>query len=493
MATCNPLRRWPDGLESLDVIVVGAGVSGIAAGHYLQADCPGRSYAILESRQAIGGTWDLFRYPGVRSDSDMFTLGYSFRPWQGDGRFASGPAIREYVTETAKAEGIDRHIRYGHRVTGADWNSGKSRWIVTVAGPAGEHPIECRFLFFCSGYYDYERGHEVEWPGAGSFTGRIVHPQHWPAGLDFAGKRVVVIGSGATAVTLLPEMARTAQHVTMLQRSPSYIVAMPSRDRIGAVLRRLLPLRASHAAIRWKNILMATLIYQLSRRRPELVKRLIRQQAVRLLGPDFDVDRHLSPRYDPWDQRLCIAPSADFFRAVRSGKASIVTDRIECFTPSGIRLASGEELPADVIVTATGLKLKLMGGAPISIDGVRMASSRSVVYRGSMYSGVPNLAVASGYTNASWTLKCELTARFVCRVLNEMQRRSNDTCVPELRPGEDALTEPFLNLTSGYIQRDAAMLPRQGVRSPWRMHQNYLLDLLTLKYARLRDGALRFW
>jgi monooxygenase len=476
-----------------DVVIVGAGISGIAAAHYLQALCPGRTFTILESRQAIGGTWDLFRYPGVRSDSDMFTLGYSFRPWESDASFAPGPLIREYVTETAREEGIARHIRFGHRVTGAQWDSQQARWMVSAAtGDGGTANIACRFLFFCSGYYDYERGHEPEFTGRESFAGTIAHPQHWPAGLDYAGKNVVVIGSGATAITLVPEMAATAAHVTMLQRSPSYIIALPARDAIGATLRRILPRALSYRLIRWKNILLASAFYQYSRRWPQRARALLIRAAQRLLAPEFDAARHLSPRYDPWDQRLCIAPDGDMFQALRSGKASIVTDSIERFTPTGIRLASGQELPADIIVTATGLQLKLIGGAQLVVDGTPADLSQALIYRGLMYSGVPNMAVASGYTNASWTLKCELAARYVCRLLNHMQGKGFDICVPVPGHGVEASGEMFLNLTSGYVQRAAGALPQQGTRKPWRMYQNYLRDLLSLRFSSLRDGSLRF-
>ncbi|WP_323740778.1 NAD(P)/FAD-dependent oxidoreductase [Caenimonas koreensis] len=477
--------------DFVDVVVVGAGLSGIAAGHYLQTLCASRSYTILESRSAIGGTWDLFRYPGVRSDSDMSTLGYSFRPWADNAMFASATTIRDYVAATAREEGIERHIRFGIRVTGADWDSQRARWCVSTLSSQGVTArIECRFVFFCSGYYDYESGYEPQWQGRDEFKGTIVHPQQWPASLDYTGKRVVVIGSGATAITLVPAMATRAAHVTMLQRSPSYIIALPAHDAIGAKLRQWLPPLAAHRMVRWKNIVGATLLFQFSRRWPEAMKRLISKGARRYLGADFDVARHLSPRYDPWDQRLCIAPDGDFFQAVRSGKADIVTGDIERFTPDGLKLASGEALDADVVVTATGLRLKMLGGAAITIDGAAVDASKSFVYRGTMYSGVPNLAVATGYTNASWTLKCELSARYVCRLLNEMQATGLDTCVP-VHDDSLAASGPAIDLSSGYIQRAAATLPRQGDRTPWRMYQNYFLDLLTLKFARLRDGVLR--
>ncbi len=478
---------------SYDVIVVGAGLSGIAAGHYLQTLCPSLSYVILESRQAIGGTWDLFRYPGVRSDSDMFTLGYSFRPWESDASFAPGPAIREYVAETAREEGIDKHIRFGHRVTGAQWDSVQARWSVSASTEeSGALRMTCRFLFFCSGYYDYALAHAPEWPGRETFAGRIVHPQHWPADLQHAGRKVVIVGSGATAITLVPELAATAAHVTMLQRSPSYIVALPGRDRVAAALRRRLPRALAYRLIRWKNILLTMTFYQYARRWPDRARALLLNAATHLLGPAFDIARHLSPSYNPWDQRLCIAPDADIFNALRTGKASIVTDTIERFTPGGLRLASGAELPADIVVTATGLTLRLLGGAQISVDGVPVDLSKAMVYRGTLYSGVPNMAVASGYTNASWTLKCELISGYVCRLLNHMQARGLDSVVPVADADATASTQPFLNLGSGYVQRSAALLPRQGVRRPWRMYQNYLLDLLSLKFSGLGDGVLRF-
>ena len=477
----------------VDVVVVGAGLSGIAAGHYLRTLCPTLSYTILEGRQAIGGTWDLFRYPGVRSDSDMFTLGYSFRPWPGDSTFASGPTIRDYVVETAREEGIARHIRFGNRVTSADWDSSTARWTLGVTTDGGDDlRITCRFVFFCSGYYDYEQGHAPDWPGRESFAGRIVHPQHWPEGVDWAGRRVVVIGSGATAVTLVPELAATAAHVTMLQRSPSYIVALPAHDRVGAAMRRLLPRGLAYRLVRWKNIALAAAFYQYCHRWPQRARKLLRKVAHHFLGRDYDVDRHLSPTYNPWEQRLCIAPDADIFMAIRSGKAAIVTDTIDRFTPGGIRLASGQELPADIVVTATGLKLKLVGGVRIGIDGRQVDGSASLVYRGTMFSGIPNLAIATGYTNASWTLKCELTARYVCRLLNHMQAKGLDSCMPVADAAAFASTQPFLNLSSGYIQRASGELPRQGARTPWRMHQNYLLDLLSLKYSSLGDGVLKF-
>jgi monooxygenase len=474
--------------QQFDVVVVGAGLSGIAAAHYLQRECPQERFVILEGREAIGGTWDLFRYPGVRSDSDMFTLGYSFRPWTSDAAIARGPDIRKYIEDTAREEGVLPHIRFGHRVTGAQWDSAASRWTVDVATQGAATRFTCRFLFFCSGYYDYAQGHEPEWPGRAGFGGRIVHPQHWPEDLDYAGKQVLVIGSGATAITLLPSLARDAAHVTMLQRSPSYIIALPARDGIGAALQRALPRTFAYRLIRWKNVLLSTALFQFMRRRPEASKRWLIRQAQRRSGVDA---KHLQPRYDPWDQRLCIDPDAELFRALRAGKASIVTDQIAEFTPQGVKLASGEELKADIVITATGLKLKMFGGAQLTLDGQPVNVADALSYKGMMLSDVPNLAMSMGYTNASWTLKCELIARQVCRILNHMRAHRLEVCTPVLAH-EVGETRPAIDLSSGYVQRAAAHLPKQGTRNPWRIYQNYLRDLLSLKFAPLQDGALRF-
>jgi cation diffusion facilitator CzcD-associated flavoprotein CzcO len=473
-----------------DVVVVGAGLSGVAAAHYLQRECPDRSFVLLEKRDAIGGTWDLFRYPGVRSDSDMFTLGFSFRPWTSDATIAEGPKIRDYVRDTAREEGVLERIRFRHRVTAASWDSQAARWSVEVDADGTPQRYTCRFLYFCSGYYAYEHGHDPDWPGRERFAGRIVHPQHWPEDLDYGGQRVVVIGSGATAVTLVPAMAARAAHVTMLQRSPSYILAIPGRDALGRGLQRALPRKLAYRLIRWKNILVASALFQFSRRRPQAARRMLVNLASRSAGPGVE-RKHLQPRYAPWDQRLCIVPDADLFRALRSGKASIVTDTIDTFTEHGVRLASGEELPADIIVTATGLQLQLFGGAQLVVDGRTVQTSEALSYKGMMMSGVPNLALAMGYTNASWTLKAELIARQVCRLLNHMRAQGLDVCVP-VPQGEIGATKPALDLDSGYVQRAAGVLPRQGSHRPWRLYQNYLLDLFALKFSPLADGALRF-
>jgi monooxygenase len=479
--------------EHVDVLIIGAGLSGICAAYYLQTRCPTKRYAILEGRSALGGTWDLFRYPGIRSDSDMYTLGYSFRPWKQGKAIADGPSILSYIRETAEAYGIDRHIRFDHRVKRAAWSSADATWTVEAeSGPAGEIArFTCNFLFTCSGYYDYASGYTPEWPGSERFAGRIVHPQHWPADLDYAGKRVVVIGSGATAVTLVPAMAEQAAQVTMLQRSPTYIVAQPARDAIADWLRRRLPERLAHGLVRWKNVLLGMLFYTLMRRRPAQAKRTLINRVREQLGPGYDVDTHFTPSYNPWDQRLCLVPDADLFKAMKSGRAAVVTDQIESFTETGIRLRSGQELAADVIVTATGLNLKIMSGIELSLDGAPLRLAQSMSYKGMMYSDVPNLASVFGYTNASWTLKCELTASYVCRLLNYMDRHGYAQCIPRRRD-PSIREEPALSFTSGYVQRALDSLPHQGSKRPWKLYQNYLLDLLTLRFGRLDDGALVF-
>ncbi|MHA6722952.1 flavin-containing monooxygenase [Sphingomonas sp. RS2018] len=477
--------------EFVDVLVVGAGLSGIGAAYHLQTRCPDRSYAILEARDRLGGTWDLFRYPGVRSDSDMHTLGFAFRPWTGAKAIADGPAILDYLDETAREYGIDRHIRYGRKVVAAVWSSATAEWTVTIAEGERRTEMRSRFLFLCSGYYDYARGYEPAFEGAADFGGRIVHPQFWPDDLDYAGKRVVVIGSGATAVTLVPAMAATAAHVTMLQRSPTYIVARPGEDRVANALRRVLPGRAAYAITRWKNVLLGQFFYSQSRKRPAAVKARMLGWVRDHLGPDYDVARHFTPSYDPWDQRVCLVPDADLFRTIMSGKAEVVTDRIERFEVDGIRLQSGRVLPADIIVTATGLEMQLMSGIAFSIDGAAIDPAKSLAYKGMMFSDIPNLVLSFGYTNASWTLKSDLTAGYVCRLLNAMRDRGVRQVTPRLN---DPSVEPagFLDFTSGYVQRAADRMPKQGSKAPWRLHQNYLRDLLALRHGKLDDGAMEF-
>ncbi len=482
--------------EHFDIVIVGAGLSGIGAGFHLQQKCPGKSYVILEGRDCIGGTWDLFRYPGVRSDSDMFTLGYSFKPWTEPKAIADGPRILNYVRETAAENGIDKHIRYHHRVKRASWSTPDARWTVEAERIAGERANEtvrftCNFLFMCSGYYSYESGYSPEFPGAKNFTGRIVHPQKWSDDIEYAGKRVVVIGSGATAVTLVPEMAKTAAHVTMLQRSPTYVVARPAQDPVANRLRARLPAKLAYQLIRWRNVLLGMYFFQLARRRPERVKQLIFGGVKMALGPDYDVGTHFTPRYNPWDQRLCLVPDGDLFRADPRQRASVVTNQIDTFTPKGIRLKDGSELEADIIVTATGLNLQVLGGLDVEVDGRAIDFARTLNYKGMMYSDVPNLAAAFGYTNASWTLKCDLTCEYVCRLINYMDRHGYKQCMPH--NVDPSITElPSLNFTSGYVQRSIAKLPKQGSKRPWRLYQNYALDIVTLRFGKVDDGVMQY-
>jgi cation diffusion facilitator CzcD-associated flavoprotein CzcO len=477
--------------EHFDVLVIGAGISGIGAGYHLQTRCPSRSYAILEGREDLGGTWDLFRYPGIRSDSDMHTLGFSFRPWEEQKAIADGPSILRYLRETAREHGIDRHIRFSHTVTAASWSSEQARWTVEARREDTGETVRftCEFLFACCGYYDYERGYTPELPGLERFAGRVVHPQHWSDDVEYAGRRVVVIGSGATAVTLVPELAAEAAHVTMLQRTPTYVLAAPSEDPLANALRRRLPSHAAYAVTRWKNVLVGQLLYAFSRRAPRQMRALLKRGARRALGPEFDVETHFDPPYDPWDQRLCLAPDGDLFEVLRSGRASVVTDHIDTFTERGIRLRSGRELEADLVVTATGLRVRFLGGIELTVDGERVRPADTLSYKAMMFSDVPNLAMAFGYTNASWTLKADLTAEYVCRILNHMERHGYRRCVPR-RTDSDVSEEPFVDLTSGYIRRALPYLPKQGSKAPWRVHQNYLLDRLTFRFSPVDDGVL---
>jgi cation diffusion facilitator CzcD-associated flavoprotein CzcO len=480
-------------VEHLDVLIVGAGLSGIGAGHYIQTQCPWASYAIFESRDAIGGTWDLFRYPGVRSDSDMFTLGYSFAPWQDDKAIADGASILRYINKTAADEGIDEKIRFHHRITKADWSSDDAVWRVTATRTDTGETIELTagFVFSCSGYYRYDQGYLPDFEGKDRFEGTIVHPQHWPEDLDYAGKRVVVIGSGATAVTLIPSMADAAAHVTMLQRSPTYIVAAPDKDPLANLLRRVLPSRISGPTIKWMHALGTQGLFQLSQRRPELVKKLLRKGVERQLPRGFDVDTHFTPRYNPWDQRMCVVPNGDLFKAIKDGRASVVTDHIATFTEKGIRLESGQELEADIIVTATGLDLLFIGGIELTVDGKEVDIANRLAYRGMMLEGVPNMAMAVGYTNASWTLKCDLTCNYVTRLLNHLHETGQRQCTP-VNSDPSIERQPLLGLTSGYVTRSADRFPKQGSKFPWQVHQSYLKDYRALKVKGIHDDAMVF-
>jgi cation diffusion facilitator CzcD-associated flavoprotein CzcO len=479
--------------EHVDVLIVGAGLSGIGAAWHLQKECPGKSYAIVEAREASGGTWDLFRYPGVRSDSDMYTLGYRFRPWKDAKAIADGPAILSYIREVASDHGIDRKIRYRHRVMGASWSTPDAKWTVELERGSDKERVQisCGFLWMCSGYYRYEKGHVPEFAGIDGYKGRVVHPQHWPRDLDYVGKKVVVIGSGATAVTVVPAMAETALHVTMLQRSPTYVVARPAQDPIANRLKRRLPLELAYMLTRWKNVLLGMYFYQMCKRKPDKAKRLILGGVRQMLGPDYDVGRHFTPRYNPWDQRLCLVPDADLFRAIRRKKVSVVTDLIETFTATGIKLKSGAELEADIVVMATGLVLQPFGGARFVVDGRPVEPPKTMIYKGMMYSDVPNLASVFGYTNASWTLKADLVCEYVCRLLNHMDRKGFRQATP--RNDDSTLTEePWVSFSSGYIQRALPHQPKQGSKRPWKLYQNYALDLVTLRHGSVKDRAMVF-
>ena len=479
--------------EHLDVLVIGAGLSGIGAGHYLQTKCPWAKYAVFEAREALGGTWDLFRYPGIRSDSDMHTLGYSFRPWSGEHSIADGDSILEYIKDTAVESGVDRHIRFNHRVTSADWSSTDSRWHITAERTdTGETiALTAGFVFSCSGYYRYDHGYLPDFEGMTDFGGTIVHPQHWPVDLDYIDKNIVVIGSGATAVTLVPALARAARHVTMLQRSPTYIGSVPAKSPVARLLRAILPRAWAGTATKWFYALLTQAFYQVSRRYPKQVRRFIVKSVQRQLPPGYDVETHFSPTYNPWDQRFCAVPDGDLFKSISDGTVSVVTDHIERFTKDGLLLTSGARLDADVIVTATGLELLFLGGIRLSVDGDTVDPATRLTYKGMMLEGVPNLAIAVGYTNASWTLKCDLTCDYVCRLLNHMHARGQTTCVA--RNKDESMAEgPLLGLTSGYIQRSAHLLPRQGSRQPWQVHQSYLRDYRALKMSELEDAAMEF-
>jgi monooxygenase len=480
-------------LEHVEVLIVGAGLSGIGAGYHLQADCPDKSFALLEARDRIGGTWDLFKYPGIRSDSDMYTLGYSFRPWEDAKAIADGPSILSYIQQAAKDYDVEEKIRFNHRVVRAEFSTTDARWTVHAERTdTGETVrMSCSFLLMCSGYYRYDEGYTPDFQGTERFGGRIVHPQQWTDDVDYAGKRVVVIGSGATAVTLVPAIAQRAAHVTMLQRSPSYVLSLPGEDPIANLARRLLPAKLAYSLVRWKNVMLTMLVFQLSRRRPSLVKSVLRRGVEKNLPAGYDVDTHFTPRYGPWDQRMCLVPDGDLFEAISNGSASVITDRIDTFTETGVMLASGTELEADLIVTATGLNLRMLGGMQIAVDGREVDNSKTMTYKGMMLDGVPNLAMTFGYTNASWTLKCDLTCEYVCRLLKHMDERGYRQCTPQNR--DPSITEePFIDFSSSYVLRSIEELPKQGSKAPWRLYQNYALDILTLRYGAIEDGAMQF-
>ncbi len=490
--SAKAVRESNDSTQNFDVLIVGAGLSGVAAAYHLRTSSPGKRFAILEGRDVMGGTWDLFRYPGVRSDSDMHTLGYSFRPWPSDKLIAEGALIRDYIADTAKSTGIARSIQFNTKVVSASWSSAEGRWTVEVAiGPEKQRSyLTCAFLFMCSGYYDYAQGYTPDWPDMDRYKGKLLHPQFWDDNYEYAGKRVVIVGSGATAVTLAPAMAAQAAHLTILQRSPSYVVARPSIDLIAKKLQARLPGWIAGPIIRWKNVLYNVFTFSLARKRPEMFAKLIHDKAREQLGPDYDMDPHFKPTYNPWDQRVCLVPDADLFKSIRSGKTDVVTDHIERFTETGLVLRSGRELQADVIVAATGLKVQLMGGMHVSVDGKPIDFGKTLIYKGMMYSDVPNLASAFGYTNNSWTLKCELTAKYVCRLLNHMTKKGHAYCTPKRPPVVNE--EPGLDFTSGYVLRAVDVLPKQGAVPPWRNRQNYVSDLIALRFGKIVDGTMEF-
>lgn len=481
-------------MSDFDVVIVGAGISGIGSAYHLQSLCPGKSYTILESREALGGTWDLFRYPGIRSDSDMHTLGYSFKPWRAAKSIADGPAIREYLHETALENQIQPHIQFNHQMTDAQWSSEDAQWTVTAQCQGQSKSITCNMLLMCSGYYNYAQGYTPEFEGMHDYQGTVVHPQHWPEDLDYAGKNVVVIGSGATAMTLVPAMAESAASVTMLQRSPTYVVSRPDEDKIANTLRKFLPEKWAYGLTRFKNTQMQSFVYKRSRTAPQKMKTQLIGMVKQALGPNFDVKKHFTPNYNPWDQRLCLIPNSDLFDSIKSGKTTVVTEHIDRLTADGVLLKNGDLLKADILVTATGLNLQLLGGAQFSVDGRPVDFPETVTYKGMMYSDIPNLVQTFGYINASWTLRSDLTAEFTCRVINHMDQLGVSQVTPVLREEDRNMKlGPWIqDFSAGYMSRVMHLFPKQGDRDPWRNTQNYQLDKKIIRKAALQDGALQF-
>ncbi len=477
-----------------DIIIIGAGIAGIGMARYLTKYCPDKTFLILERRQNLGGTWDFFRYPGIRCDSDMYTLGYAFKPWKNAQMITEAPAILEYLQETVQENGIEGNIRYGLQVKTADWSTDDATWRLKVKPEAGgrHRTYTCNFLLSCTGYYNYDQGYQPEFEGQDDFAGPIVHPQRWPDDLDYAGKRVVVIGSGATAVTLIPSMADSAKHVTMLQRSPSYVMSIPRRDPVTDALRRVLPEQLVHRATRLRNASLQFGSYQFSRRYPNLMRKLLLGLVERQIGDVVDM-RHFKPFYNPWDERLCAVPDGDFFKVLRAGKASIITDHIDRITRTGIRLKSGQELDADIIVSATGLNIQVMGGIALTVDGVPRQIPDTWSYKSLMFSDIPNLIMVVGYVNVSWTMKVDFTGEYAARLFRYMDSRGYDTCVP-VNDDPTLAEDPdyYAGLTSGYVQRALHLQPKIGNRSPWRPGNNFLRDLIALRYGAINDGVLRF-
>jgi monooxygenase len=480
-------------MEHVDVIIVGAGLSGICAAYYIQTKCPQKSFTVLEGREALGGTWDLFRYPGIRSDSDMYTLGYTFHPWRNAKAIADGESILSYINEVADTYNLRSKIRLQHKVCGAEWSSEKQQWTISVQ--QGENAeitkITCQFIYFCMGYYRYEQGYTPQWAGMERFKGRMIHPQHWDKSLDYTNKEIIIIGSGATAVTLAPALSDKAKHITLLQRTPSYVITLPAEDKLANWMNRTLPIGMAYTITRWKVILLNMVFYILSRARPSLIKGVIKNGVKQALGKDYDVDTHFNPPYNPWDQRLCMVPDNDLFEVIKSGKVTMVTDHIETFTENGIRLKSGKELVADIIITATGLVMQVDKAGQLTIDGKTLPLNQTMSYRGTMMSDIPNVAFAIGYTNASWTLKCELSSKYVCRLLNHMDAKGYKQAIPRQNdPSVESI--PIMDFTSGYVKRALTDLPSQGTKLPWKLYQNFILDKYMMVYNNLDDGVLEF-
>lgn len=482
-------------MENFDVIIVGAGLSGIGAAKHLIDKCSKKSFAILEGRAAVGGTWDLFRYPGIRSDSDMYTLGYNFKPWKDAKAIADGPSIRRYVNEAADENGIREHIRFQHLVKSASWSTDTAQWIVEAEkADTGEMvQYSCNFLSMCGGYYSYEKGYTPEFKEIENFEGQVVHPQFWPEDLEYEGKKVVVIGSGATAMTLVPAMAKGAAQVTMLQRSPTYVVSLPAEDKIANRLRKFLPGKLAYALTRWKNVRLSRYFYNRARTQPAAVKAYLINMVKQQL-PNIDVDKHFTPSYNPWDQRMCLIPDADLFKSLRSGKAGVVTDHIDHFTKSGIQLKSGQELEADIIVTATGLQLNVLSDVKFTVDGKKITVSEHFSYKGMMLSDVPNMVQTFGYINASWTLRADLTSEYVCRVINRMDKLGMRQVTAKFREADKGMQprKYIEGFTPGYMNRTAHLMPRQGDKEPWLNTQNYSQDKKMIRNAPLEDGVLKF-
>ena len=478
-------------MKKYDVIIVGAGLSGIGAAYHIQDKCPNKTFAVLEARESMGGTWDLFKYPGIRSDSDMYTLGFSFYPWKDPKAIADGPSILNYIKETASEFGIDKKIQYQHKVINADWSSEEGVWNIQIEDneQVADTHLQCNFLFMCSGYYDYDKGYTPQFPNSKAFEGRILHPQKWDTSLDYTDKNVVIIGSGATAVTLVPEMSKKARKVTMLQRSPTYIMNLPREDKAANFFKKILPAKTAHSLARWKNILVSMLLYKISKRRPNMIRNWLKKEAEKAIGERYN-EADFDPKYDPWDQRLCLIPDNDLFDAVREERVDIVTDTIKEFTREGIRLDSEKILPADIIVTATGLNVKLFGGMKLQINGENTDLTKEHAYRGVMMSNIPNFAFAVGYTNASWTLKCDLNCHFVTRIINQMDAQGAAVCVPRFDP--EMGSETLIDLSSSYVQRAKDILPKQGTEAPWKVYQNYLKDRRSLKYGSVTEKELEY-